>query len=76
VLLSAGVRRRPAAVAIRAASLALLICLAMAACGGGAGGGGGSTGSNNGTPAGTYTLDITATAQSLSHASQVTLQVQ
>ena len=74
-LLSAGFRRRPPAVAIGAASLALLICLAMAACGGGAGGGV-SPGTNTGTPAGTYTLDITATAQSLSHASQVTLQVQ
>ncbi|HET7100285.1 MAG TPA: choice-of-anchor D domain-containing protein, partial [Terriglobia bacterium] len=75
LLLSSGVRRRKAAVAIRAASLALLICLVMAACGGGAGGGGVSPASNSGTPAGTFTLDITATAQSLSHSSQVTLQV-
>jgi Beta-propeller repeat/Cep192 domain 4 len=74
-LLSAGVRRHPLVVAIRAASLALLICLAMAACGGGAGGGV-SPGTNNGTPAGTYALTITATAQSLSHTSQVTVQVQ
>jgi hypothetical protein len=63
-------------VAIRIASVVLLISLAMAACGGGAGGGGVSPGSNDGTPAGTYTLDITATAQSLSHAGKVTLQVQ
>jgi len=76
LLLSAGVRRRPRAGAIRLASLALLACLAMAACGGGGGGGGVSPGSNNGTPAGTYTIKITATAQSLSHSSQVTLQVQ
>ena len=75
VLLSAGIRRRPPPVAVRAASLVLLICLAMAACGGGAGGGV-SPATNNGTPAGTYSLTITATAQSLSHASQVTLQVQ
>ena len=76
VLLLTGARRRPLVVAIRIASVALLISLAMAACGGGAGGGGVSPGSNNGTPAGTYTLDITATAQSLSHAGKVTLQVQ
>jgi hypothetical protein len=70
--------RRPRAVAIRVATVALLVCLSMAACGGGGGGGrgGGSTGSNNGTPAGSYTVAITATAQSLSYSSQVTLQVQ
>ena len=76
MLISAGFRRRTPAVAMRMALLALLVSLAMAACGGGGGGGGISPGTNNGTPAGKYTLVLTATAQSLSHTSQVTLQVQ
>jgi Beta-propeller repeat/HYDIN/CFA65/VesB-like, Ig-like domain len=74
MLLSIGVRRRSLTVAIRNVSVTLLACVALTACGGG-GGGSAAIGSSNGTPAGTYTLTVTATAQSLSHTRQVTLQV-
>jgi Cep192 domain 4/Beta-propeller repeat len=75
-LLSFGVRPRPLGPAIRNALIAFTISLALAACGGGAGGTGGvPMGSNKGTPAGSYTLKVTGTAQSLSHSSQITLQV-
>jgi centrosomal CEP192-like protein/beta-propeller repeat-containing protein len=77
-LSSARGRRRQLIVAFRTASAVLLVSLALTSCGGGGGGGGGGgapTPSNTGTPAGTYTLDITATAQSLSHSGQVTFQV-
>lgn len=76
VLISAGFRRRTPVPAIRVALLALLVCVAAAACGGGGGGGGISPGTNNGTPAGTYTLVVTTMAQSLSHSRQITLRVQ
>ncbi|HET7212371.1 MAG TPA: hypothetical protein VFL79_02185, partial [Terriglobia bacterium] len=76
LLISAVSRRKTPAAPFRLALLALLVCVAAAACGGGGGGGGISPGTNNGTPAGTYTLVVTATAQSLSHSSRVTLQVQ
>jgi hypothetical protein len=72
MLLSAGARRRQPVSVIRNVPVILLISLAMVACGGG---GVTTTGSNNGTPVGTYTMEITATAQSLSHSSQATLQV-
>jgi hypothetical protein len=65
-------RKPPLAASLCKASLALLLCLAPVACGGG---GSLSTGPNNGTPAGTYTLNVTATAQTLSHSSQIILQV-
>jgi Cep192 domain 4/Beta-propeller repeat len=70
-------RRRQLEVALRLSSAVLLISLALVSCGGGGGGGGGggSTAPKNGTPAGTYTLDISAKAQTLSHSSQFTLQV-
>lgn len=68
--------RWPLGLSLPFASGAILICLALAACGGGGGGGSSPPAvSNPGTPAGTYTLNVTATAQSLSHTSQVTLQV-
>ncbi|HEX5413845.1 MAG TPA: SBBP repeat-containing protein [Terriglobia bacterium] len=77
--LSSGSPRRPQpAVARGAASVVLLVSLALISCGGGGGGGGGGGApapSNTGTPAGTYTLEITASAQSLSHSRQITLQV-
>ena len=77
-LSSARVRGRRLIVAFRTASAVLLVSLALISCGGGGGGGGGGgvpAPSNTGTPAGTYTLDITATAQSLSHSRQITFQV-
>jgi Abnormal spindle-like microcephaly-assoc'd, ASPM-SPD-2-Hydin/Beta-propeller repeat len=67
-------RRRQPVVVLSMASAVLLVSLALISCGGG-GGGGASTAANNGTPAGTYTVDINATAQTLSHSGQVTLQV-
>ena len=76
-LLSIGSRPRPLQMAIGNALIVIMLSLALAGCGGGAGGGGGgiTTNPNNGTPAGTYTLKVTATAQPLSHSIQITLQV-
>jgi Beta-propeller repeat/Cep192 domain 4 len=74
MLLPVGVRPPHLAAAIRNAAIAFTIALVLAACGGGAGGST-PTKSNNGTPPGSYTLTVTATAQTLSHSSQVTLQV-
>jgi VCBS repeat-containing protein len=57
--------------------IAVLATMAMPACGGGGGGGGG--GGNPGTPAGTYTLAVTATVTSgtatLTHQTNLTLTV-
>ena len=72
MLCLARLRKASLAMSLCKASLALLLCLVSVACGGG---GNLSTGPNNGTPAGTYTLKVTATAQPLSHSSQITLQV-
>lgn len=57
------------------ASLAgsMLLVLLWAACGGGGGGGGGTTAT--GTPAGTYTLTMTATAAGVSRTTSLTLKV-
>lgn len=72
-------RGGPRAVVLRMASAVLLISLVVTSCGGGGGSGGGGGGAptppKTGTPAGTYTLEVTATAQSLSHSSPITLQV-
>ncbi|TAM79111.1 MAG: choice-of-anchor D domain-containing protein [Acidobacteria bacterium] len=65
-------RRRYLVAALRTASALFLVSLALASCGGG---GSASTAPIIGTPAGTYTLDITVMAQTLSHTSQITLQV-
>jgi hypothetical protein len=46
----------------------------LAACGGSSSGRGGS-GGQPGTPAGTYTITITATSESLTHAATVSLTV-
>jgi len=75
VLLLAGfaARNRGAGVRGRVAEVALLalLCLWTTSCGGGSGGGSPSPG----TPAGTYTLQITAAAKSLTHTEMVTVEV-
>jgi hypothetical protein len=65
---------------LRASMLGLfLLALLLTSCGGGGsnGGGGGSGGQQQGTAAGTYTITVTGTSGSLSHAapSTVTLVV-
>jgi hypothetical protein len=56
-------------------ALAVAGLLFMAACGGGSSSTGGG-GSSAGTPAGTYTITVTAKSGSLTHQTQVTLTVQ
>jgi len=72
----AGIRRfartRARGLYVSAGLLGLFLAL-LAACGGGGGGGGGPT--NPGTPAGTYTVTIAATAGSLQNSRTVTLTV-
>jgi hypothetical protein len=53
----------------------LLIIGLWTACGGGGGGGGGPPPPQNGTPAGTYKLTVTATSGGLTHALPLTLKV-
>jgi len=70
-------RRRPVrAPTLQWAPLAttMLFVLLWAACGGG-GGGGGGTPPQTGTPAGTYNLTLTATANGVSKTSTLTLKV-
>jgi hypothetical protein len=50
--------------------------LFLAACGGGNGGGGNSGGGIGGTPAGTYTISISGSADSMVNATKVTMTVQ
>lgn len=77
VMFLAGRTRRMARLA---GLLTLLLALFLPAigCGGSGGGnnGGGGGGGNTGTPAGTYTYNVTATSGSLSHTETVTLVVQ
>lgn len=61
--------------ALRSLSVIVLVCLMFGGCGGGGGSTGTSTSSSNGTPAGTYTLTVSATAQSLNHKTAVKLKV-
>ena len=62
---------------IRLAALAALVSIFLVSCGGGGGvsGGGSSPPPGGGTAVGTYTLTVQGTAQSLTHSTAVTLQV-
>jgi hypothetical protein len=68
----AGTRQRRAGLVLTAG---LLVLLTWTACGGG-GGGGGTPPPPTGTPAGTYTITVTAKSGSLTHPASVTLVVQ
>jgi Beta-propeller repeat/Cep192 domain 4 len=73
VLAGIAIRDRRTGICEKAA-LIVVVCLLAASCGGGAGGVGPPP-SQGGTPAGTYALHVTGTAQSLSHSVTVTLIV-
>jgi hypothetical protein len=70
-LMFTGYRRRMPALAI---PMIVVVLLGLAACGGG--GGGSSSMKAAGTPAGTYTANVTAKSGSLSHSTTVTVIVQ
>ncbi len=67
-------RSRPRLGRSVAGTLALWLVLLFISCGGGLQGGGGGSGSP-GTPAGTYTITITAVSGSVSHSAPVSLKV-
>ena len=56
------------------AILSLVLTFGLISCGGGLQGNGGGSGSP-GTPAGTYTITVTATCGSVAHTAQVSLTV-
>jgi len=68
-------RRQGTWTPIGGAALVVMVCLSMTSCGGGSGGGAPPTPNKQGTPAGTYTLNVTASANPLSHTGTVTLNV-
>lgn len=70
-------RRRRRWILLAPLAATLLMAALWSACGGGGsiGGGGGGGNNNPGTPAGTYTLTITAASQGLSHAVSLSLTV-
>jgi hypothetical protein len=57
------------------AILSLILTLALLSCGGGLQGNGGGGSGSPGTPAGTYTITVTAICGSVTHAAQVSLTV-
>jgi len=76
LLPTAAGRRKHNWVRLGVISIALLVVAGMAACGGGGGGSPGGPAPNPGTPAGTYTVTVTATNGTLSHSTSVALTVQ
>jgi hypothetical protein len=68
-------RRRRALAGVTLAAMLLLVALGLASCGGGSSGTT-TTPPVTGTPAGTYSITVTATSGSLSHQAVVTLNVQ
>jgi hypothetical protein len=68
-----GKKQRKRLLAILLLGVGLLMLGAMVGCGGGNSGGGGG---QPGTPAGTYTVNVTATSGTLTHSTSVTLTVQ
>jgi subtilase family serine protease len=73
IILLAAPKQRRSSVLLGLAALALVV--ALPACGGGGGGGGGHQ-QDPGSPAGSYTVTVTATAGSLSQQASFTLTVQ
>jgi hypothetical protein len=69
-----GCKRKKATVLMFAVVLVSL--LPMSSCGGGSGGSGGGPRTDPGTPAGTYTLTITATSGTTTHNMAKTVVVQ
>jgi hypothetical protein len=75
-LLGGSFGRKRRVMAIVVVAILLIGVLGMASCGGGSGGSGGGPRTDPGTPAGTYTLTITATSGTASHSMTQTVVVQ